>query len=282
MLIKLLISDLAERGRYVTREAYHVMRDLIYRHGWLHLETQDLASSPLSFRNQIRRRCAGVPPTVVLFWEAYDLVASLSEQLFKANFCVAIFTEDLHSFRAAAHKEKTAALNAADLILASYAPVFDMFFPAAAATKPVVWVPHAASPEFMLPLNESAQNVIFLNGMINDCYPLRQRLQALAIKRELRIVEHPHPGYRCSHDHEASEVVGAGYARRLNAARASFSESSKFKYVLAKFFEIPATGSLLVGDETIEIQLSQLGFAPLRALYSSLRCELGKRTYLYS
>ena len=62
----------------------------------------------------------------------------------------------------------------ADVILASYAPVFEQFFPTVAAAKRVVWVPHAASPEFMLPLNESAANVIFLSGMINDYYPLRQ------------------------------------------------------------------------------------------------------------
>ena len=257
-----MISDFVVRGRYLTREWYHVMRDLIDRHGWRHLETQDLLSEPLSFRDRIRQRCGGVTPDVVLFWEAYDLVTSVFEQLSKENFCVAIFSEDLHWFRAEAQKAKTAALNVADVILASYAPVFDRFFPAAAATKPVVWVPHAASPEFMLPLNESAQNVIFLSGMINNCYPLRQRLKSLAVNRDLHIVEHPHPGYHCNHDHQTSAAVGAGYARRINAARASFTDSSKFKYVLAKFFEIPATGSLLVGDATIEGQLSRLGFAP--------------------
>ena len=126
--------------------------------------------------------------------------------------------------------------------------------------KRVVWVPHAASPEFLLPLNESAENVIFLSGMINHYYPLRQRLKSLADEAELHIVEHPHPGYQCQHNHDSSGVVGAGYARRINASRAAFTDASKFHYLLAKFFEIPATGSLLLGDAAVEEDLSRLGF----------------------
>jgi hypothetical protein len=66
---------------------------------------------------------------------------------------------------------KMLALTVADVILASYAPVFERFYPEIAAARRVVWVPHAASPEFILPLNESAENVIFLSGMVNHYYP---------------------------------------------------------------------------------------------------------------
>jgi Glycosyl transferases group 1 len=259
MSIKLLISELAVRGRYVTREAFHVMRELIERYGWMHMETHGLASQPHCLRERMRERC-GAQPDVVLFWEAYHLVTSALSQLYNANFNVVIYCEDLHWFHAEMRATKMFALTVADVILAAYAPVFERFFPEVAAAKRIVWVPHAASPEFMLPLNESAANEIFLSGMINDYYPLRQRLKALGKKTELHIVEHPHPGYQCHHDHETSGVVGAGYARRINASRAAFTDASKFNYMLAKFFEIPATGSLLVGDAAAEQQLSQLGF----------------------
>ncbi len=237
------------------------MRELIERYGWMHMETHHLASQPHSLRERMRERC-GALPDVVLFWESYDLVTSAFLQLFYANFRVVIYCEDLHWFYPEMHATKSLALTVPDVILASYAPVFARFFPAVAAVKRVVWVPHAASPEFMLPLNESAENVIFLSGKINDCYPLRQRLKALADETALPIVEHPHPGYQCNHDHKTSGVVGAGYARRINATRAAFTDASKFNYVLAKFFEIPATGSLLLGDATLEKELAQLGFCP--------------------
>ena len=259
MPIKLMISDLAVRGRYVTREAYHIMTELIERYGWIHVETEHLTSQPHSLRDRMRERC-GALPDVVLFWEGYHLVTSAFLQLFQASFRVVIYCEDLHWFHAEMRAMKMLALTVADLILASYAPVFDRFFPEVAAAKRVVWVPHAASPEFMMPLNESAENVIFLSGMINDYYPLRQRLKALADDTELHIVEHPHPGYQCHHDHETSGAVGAGYARRINVSRAAFTDASKFNYLLAKFLEIPATGSLLLGDAAAERELSQLGF----------------------
>src|SRR5262249_25574592 len=175
-------------------------------------------------------------------------------------FRVAIYCEDLHWFHAEMQATKMLALSVADIILASYAPVFDRFFPAVASAKRVVWVPHAASPEFMMPLKESAENAILVSGVINNHYPLRQRLKALAANRDLRIVEHRHPGYQCDHNHETSADVGAGYARRINSVRAAFTDASKFHYLLAKFFEIPATGSLLVGDAAVGKQLSRLGF----------------------
>jgi hypothetical protein len=259
MYKKLMISDLAIRGSYVTREAYHIMKELIERYGWFHMETHHLASQSHCLQERMREQC-GALPDVVLFWEGYHLVTSALLQLFNADFRVVIYCEDLHWFHAEMQATKSLALTVADLILASYAPMFERFFPAVAAAKRVVWVPHAASPEFMLPLNESAANVIFLSGMINDYYPLRQRLKALANETEFRIVEHPHPGYQCDHDHETSGTVGPGYARRINASRASFTDASRFNYVLAKFFEIPATGSLLVGDAAVEQELSQLGF----------------------
>jgi hypothetical protein len=259
MSIKLLISDLAIRGRYVSRELYYVMRELIDHYGWMHLETEDLAAEPLSFQHRIRERC-GALPDIVLLWEGYNLVISAFAQLVNADFCIAILCEDLHWFDPVMQATKTRALSVADLILASYAPVFDRFFPRIAASKQVVWVPHAASPEFLLPFNESAENVVLLSGMINKYYPLRQRLKALADDGTLHIVEHSHPGYQCNHNHDTSDAVGTGYARRIRAARAAFTDALIFNYVVAKFFEIPATGSLLLGDAAVEKQLSQLGF----------------------
>lgn len=254
-----MISDLAVRGRYVSREAYHVMKQLIDDHGWTHMETHELASQPQFLRERMRERC-GAAPEVVLLWEAYHLGSSAFLQIYNADFRVASFCEDLHWFNERMRSAKFLALAVSDVILASYAPVFERFFPEVAAAKRVVWVPHAASPEFMLPMNDRADNVVLLSGRIDDYYPLRQRLKALADETELNIVEQPHPGYCCNHDHGASNAVGAGYARRINQSRAAFTDASRFNYVLAKYFEIPATGALLLGDAAVEKELSELGF----------------------
>jgi hypothetical protein len=54
--------------------------------------------------------------------------------------------------------------------------------------------------------------------------------------------------------------VGAAYARRLQGCFAAFTDSSKYQYVVAKYFEIPATGCLLVADDTVKSVLRRLGF----------------------
>jgi hypothetical protein len=42
---------------------------------------------------------------------------------------------------------------------------------------------------------------------------------------------------------------------------AAFTDASRCLYVLAKHFEIPATGALLIADRAIAPQLATLGFA---------------------
>jgi len=47
---------------------------------------------------------------------------------------------------------------------------------------------------------------------------------------------------------------------KINNYRAAFTDSSVFKYVVAKYFEIPATGALLLADDSVSVALEQLGF----------------------
>jgi hypothetical protein len=89
---------------------------------------------------------------------------------------------------------------------------------------------------------------------------LRDRIRELSQTGAYRIVCHDHPGYYTGYNYEQNEAVGRGYALKINNYRAAFTDSSKFHYVLAKYFEIPATGALLVADDSVSGPLSQLGF----------------------
>ncbi len=73
------------------------------------------------------------------------------------------------------------------------------------------------------------------------------------------IVRIPHPGYGQSYDHSRDERVGAGYARAIHRYRSAFTDCSIFGYLVAKHFEIAATGSLLVADRAAKGLLAQLG-----------------------
>jgi hypothetical protein len=85
-------------------------------------------------------------------------------------------------------------------------------------------------------------------------------MKALAQRRVYPIVYHSHPGYHCSYDYKRNQNIGIGFARKINRHRAAFTDSLKFGYVVAKYFEIPATGALLLADARVAPQLRELGF----------------------
>lgn len=64
---------------------------------------------------------------------------------------------------------------------------------------------------------------------------------------------------RCKEvDYRPPHFVGDNYAKLLHSYFCGVATSSIFNYVLAKYFEIPATGSLLLADETEDLKISGL------------------------
>jgi hypothetical protein len=113
----------------------------------------------------------------------------------------------------------------------------------------------------MLPFNSEAENAIFLSGAINEAYPLRQQMLQLHREDSYPIRYHRHPGYYCGYDYERDGRVGRGYAEKIRQCRVGFADSVfPYAYIVAKFFEIPATGALLLADDTVSEPLKRLGF----------------------
>ena len=103
--------------------------------------------------------------------------------------------------------------------------------------------------------------MIFLSGAINEAYPLRQRMLQLHRENSYAIRYHRHPGYYCGYDYNHDGRIGRGYAEKIRQCRVGFADSVfPFRYIVAKFFEIPATGALLLADDTVSEHLNKLGF----------------------
>src|SRR5262249_20732708 len=101
---------------------------------------------------------------------------------------------------------------------------------------------------------------ILLSGAITHHYPLRQQMKILYGQRRYSIAYHAHPGYHCQYDYESNEAIGRGYAARLNQYRVAFTDALTYKYIVAKYFEIPATGALLLADSAVSEPLRRIGF----------------------
>jgi hypothetical protein len=172
----------------------------------------------------------------------------------------AILADDLHWWDAGMRMRKTVGFALCETVISTVGYAWNRLYPEFAGTKKVVWVPHSASPDFMVPYNPKPENAIFVSGAYGNYYPLRDRIRELSHEGAYAIVCQDHPGYYTGYDYDRNEAVGHGYARKINQYRAGFTDSSKFHYVLAKYFEIPATGALLVGDDSVSGPLRQIGF----------------------
>ena len=257
--MKLIVSELEVLRTYVSREFYHVMRALITDFNWRHVETRELWDASENLRDTLWRRYDELPE-VILFWEGYELLTARALEVQQLPCRKVILADDLHWWDAGMRMRKTVGFALCETVISTVGYAWNRLYPEFAGTKKVVWAPHSASPDFMVPYNPKPENAIFVSGAYGNYYPLRDRIRELSQTGAYRIVCHDHPGYYTGYDYDRNEAVGRGYAMKINQYRAAFTDSSKFHYVLAKYFEIPATGALLVADDSVSGPLSQLGF----------------------
>ncbi|MBV9937109.1 MAG: glycosyltransferase family 1 protein [Acidobacteriaceae bacterium] len=259
--MKLLVSWMRELSSYISREFYYIMQDLIQVYGWRQIEPTALSQYMASPKGQLLE-VLGEIPEVVLFWETYDLFNAILPALRDLGCGAVLFADDLHMLwgQESRRNTKLLAFSHCDLLLTPYAYVFGEFYPELQGRKKVVWVPHSASPDFVLPFNAQPENAILLSGFIGSLYPLRLRMKELQQENRYAIVQHQHPGYSTVYDYEKDMRIGVGYARTINRFKAGFTDALTFRYVVAKHFEIPATGALLIADGSVDGPLRQLGF----------------------
>jgi len=244
---------------YVSREFYYVMTDLINDYGWKQIDAMQLFNAGGAMKDELLNTL-GELPEIILFWEGYEFLSARFSDIDRLKCHKLIFADDLHWWNEQMRLQKLVSFGLCETILSPYAYLWEDFYPELAGGKQVVLIPHSASPDFIVGYNQSPENSILLSGAVSPHYPLRRQLKELHAERVYSISYHPHPGYHCQYDHPANENVGRGYAERINRFRAAFTDSLIYGYVVAKYFEIPATGALLVADDAVSGPLKDLGF----------------------
>ena len=257
--MKLIVSSLEALQTYVSREFYYVMTDLMTNFNWRQIETGELSIAPGTVKDRILDEF-GELPEIILFWEGYDLLIAKVEDIYHLPCLKVILADDLHWWNEQQRFKKVVAFGLCEMVLSTYGYTWHNFYPEFAGTKKVVWVPHSASPDFMLPYNQNPENFILLSGAVDRYYPLRQQMRALYSQDSYSIVYQGHPGYFTGYDYENDQAVGSGYAKTINRYRAAFTDCLIYRYVVAKYFEIPAAGALLFAEDAVSGPLRKLGF----------------------
>src|SRR5260370_3960417 len=246
-MLKLIVAPKTALGGYISREFFFIIESLESRFGWRQLETWELANDSRSLRTVLLDRFGSIPE-VILFWEQYELFTSRARELWRLGIQIGIWADDIHSFSDAAWLRRVAPFVVADKVLAAYANRFEEFYPFVRKDVDLIWVPHSASADFVVPLNKAPEPAVFVSGAMTSHYPMRRHMKALHEESCMPIVFFEHPGYHCEFDHELDERVGNGYARNIARHLAAFTDGLMYGYLVAKFFEIPATGALLLGE----------------------------------
>lgn len=253
--MKLLVAGMEYLRRYVSREFFYTMRDLIHIHGWMQIDNWELWNLPGSMEEKLIGGFGEIPEAI-LFWEGYEFCALSLGELNRLKCHKCFFADDLHRRDEWETSRNREVLSIFDTILTSYEYAFDRYFPGLRGTRKIAWVPHAASPDYHLPFNENPENALLLSGAVSPAYPLREQVRQM----QSGVVVHPHPGYHCEYDYGQNDSVGKAHARKINRYRAAFTDSSYYEYLVAKYFEIPATGALLLAEGALREPLATLGF----------------------
>ena len=256
--MKLIVSHLETVRRYVTREFYYIQTDLMATYGWKHIEICDLWNGAGTVKDKLVDQFGELPETI-LFWQAYEFLNAEAADIRRLDSHKLFFVDDLHWWSEEDRQEQVVSFELCETILSTCAYAFSKFYPELSGVKTLVWIPHSASPDFLLRYNEQPENAIFLSGAVNHKYPLRLRVKELHDSGTYPIVVHQHPGYG-EFDLATNPSVGRGYARQMNSYRAALTDASENNYVVAKYFEIPATGALLLADSAVSGPLRNMGF----------------------
>jgi len=150
-------------------------------------------------------------------------------------------------------------LNRSDVILTCFWTPFKEKWPE--FVHKAIHVPYFFSPHnryCSLPFNDSPTKRCLLTGAGGGVYPIRAKLGS-SPGRHVDVVDHP--GYRKPIEN-TRRCVEDDYAKKLNKYLMGIATSSIFEYVVGKYFEIPATGSLLLCNEVPDLKL--IGFKPNR------------------
>ncbi|KAJ0408831.1 hypothetical protein P43SY_000727 [Pythium insidiosum] len=260
---KYLVGCTADWRGYVLRSFLHLFEDLKTRHGWNDLVTND----PLDFFYQQDKDRA---PSVLFFClnsfkYPYYLFLEHNkyfQELRALGTLIVVWSDDLQyydQFNPIVVREKI--LKRADVLVGSYTYLTDDYFASVthdmnARDLPLMlWLPHSAGPEFTAaPFNTHPIDKILLSGSIgSNYYPLRHWIARFQKDHTGMMDHYQHSGYYVP-DNQSSI-----YASYLRSYRVGITTTLLHQYMVAKIFEIPSTGALLLVNKDLVPVMDAIG-----------------------
>lgn len=226
--------------QYITKEPYMFAKHLHTHYGWTIIKLSMLNIEQLKQRQSI------------VLCITYD---SLNISILKCENITLIYKiDDLYPYK----DIRKTCIDYADLLISPYQYLFKeeniiQMYPSI-KSKDSYHISYSAVESFYINIgfNNTPKEKIFVSGTIISEYPLRNYI--LKYKEYIEILEHP------TYNNYKHNIIDEKYYNKLSEYLCCFTDSSKYKYVLLKVFEICSVGSLLLCDELIQDELYNLGF----------------------
>lgn len=252
-----MLGDQEAWGGYVSKEFHEFFRVLKSAYNWGYIE----GGSWTEVADNLA--ATGTVPAVLLLVERWDIVSwgQRDARIVQGGTLVWMFADDLHWLSEEQRENKEALIRSGivDTFVGCYMDLLDNMFPGARKI-PRVHLPHAASAHFLLPLNPSPAPQVLLAGAAGlPWYPYRALVAEKIANGDARFVQLGHPGYSPEELAAQGARVGTTFADILHGYLAAITDGSILNYTVAKVFEIPATGALLLVNQELSPHLAQLG-----------------------
>jgi len=115
------------------------------------------------------------------------------------------------------------------------------------------YIPHCANPSIFKPCPNINKDIdILISGVTKQKhYPLKYRLNNILLKdkrfNKFKVHVYTHPGY--SGFTNFKSIAQIDYNKIINRSKICIACTSKYKYRLGKYVEIPMAGGIIIGDE---------------------------------
>ncbi|KAL0585417.1 hypothetical protein ABG067_004767 [Albugo candida] len=258
---KLLIGCSAHWERYVLHSFSYLFAELKEKYGWVELA-----------ENDIDRLFADRKPPSVLFFclnsftEPFLSFIEKSEQfaLLRARgTLIVLWNDDMRYYdQYDPIQLRERIFKCSDVLVGTYTFLMNTYFASVTSNMrlkdmPVtLWLPHSASSDFIDgPINTHPIRKILLAGARgSNWYPLRHWFGQYQQQHGQFMDSLAHSGY---HVTDNQSQIFASYLRSYHVG---ITTTMLLQYVVAKVFEIPATGALLLLNRDLAPILESLGF----------------------
>jgi len=205
-------------------------------------------------------------PIILLLWDIdrlswHELSSEWTFLLKSLSLHVLVFIDDLHYTNKKTFQTRQYLFEyITSEIFSTYAYLFDNYYSNISSNK-ITWLPHASSSLFSsAKINQTARNLLFVSGArVFEWYPCRARAFILCHDRSDLATCLQHPGYGEAMKNDSQFYYGGQrYYSYMRQYTFGLATCQSVHYAIAKLFELPANGLLLVTTDDLVDVLEKL------------------------